>query len=126
MILRATLVVLTALLVAAHFLRAGNITLVIVCLAAPSLLLIKQRWSLIVLQLLAYAGAVIWLITLVQLVSERIAVGRSWGGVVVILGTTALVAVITGLLLNSPGFKARYTSSQPNPPPTGADQQSDS
>jgi hypothetical protein len=125
MILRATLIVLTALLLAAHFLRAGNIALVVVCLIAPLLLLIKQRWSLIALQLFAYASAVIWLITLLQLVSQRIALGRSWGGVVAILGTVTLVAVLAGLSLNSPGFKTRYTSDQPDPPPAGPAQQSD-
>ena len=118
MILRTTLIILAALLLAAHFLRAGNIALVVICLMAPLLLLIRQRWSLIVLQLLAYIGSAIWLNTLFGLVSERILLGRSWGGVVAILGTVTLGTILAGLLLNSPAIKARYPSNRHDPQPT--------
>jgi hypothetical protein len=112
------LIVLAALLLAAHFLRAGNFALVVICLMAPLLLLIKQRWSLIALQLLTYIGAAIWLNTLFRLVSERILLGRSWGGVVAILGSVTLITILAGLLLNSPVIKARYTSERHDPQPT--------
>ena len=125
MILRITLIVLAALLLAAHFLRAGNIALVVICLMAPLLLLIRQRWSLIVLQLLAYLGSAIWLSTLFRLVSERIILGRTWGGVVAILGTVTLVTILAGLLLNSPVIKARYTPNRHDPQPTATLGQSD-
>ena len=118
MILRTTLIILAALLLAAHFLRAGNIALVVICLMAPLLLLIRQRWSLIVLQLLAYIGSAIWLNTLFGLVSERILLGRSWGGVVAILGTVTLGTILAGLLLNSPAIKARYPSNRHDPQTT--------
>lgn len=123
MIVRTTLIVLAALLLAAHFLRAGTFALVVICLMAPLLLLIRRRWSLMVLQLLAYAGAAIWLNTLLRLVTERIMFGRSWGGVAVILGTVTLVTILAGILLNSPGIKAGYTPDRRDPPPSAVPHQ---
>lgn len=108
MILRITLIILTAGLVAAHFLRAGNLALTALCLAAPLLLFIRRRWSLLALQVLAYGAALIWLNTMVQIILERMALGRSWGGVVAILGTVALTSLVAGLLLNSAVIKHRY------------------
>ena len=53
--LRISLFVVAALLLGAHFLRAGSLALVALCLAAPLLFFWRQRWSLILLQLLAIA-----------------------------------------------------------------------
>ena len=105
---RATLLTLAALLLAAHFLREGLLLLVFLCLLAPWLLLVKRRWSLVVLQVLAYAGAAVWGGTIFSLVRERLALGRGWVGVVIILGAVALITAAAGLLLNSATVKERY------------------
>lgn len=114
MILRVTLVIIAAWLVAAHFLRSGNLLLVAFWALMPLLFLVKRRWSLLALQLLVYVGAVIWLSTMIQLVIQRMMLGQSWGGVVVILGSVTLVTIVAGLLLNSPVIKARYPSGSPD------------
>lgn len=108
MILRISLVVLSAVLLAAHFLRDGNLLLTAVCLLTPALLLIHRPWSLWLLQGFAYLGAVIWLVTLAQLVMERIAMGRSYGVSVAILGTVALFTIVSGVLLNSEVMQRHY------------------
>jgi len=112
MILRIMLVIIAFLLIAAHFLRVGNLALVVLCALTPLLLLIRNQWSLIVLQLLAYIAAVIWLNTMIQLIIERVTLGQAWGGIVAILGTVTLVTVLAGALLNSPAIKARYTNTR--------------
>lgn len=108
MLFRITPLIIAAVLLAAHFLRSGNLLLLALCLLTPFLLLVKKRWSLILLQLLAYAGTAIWIRTTVQIVQERLALGRPWGRVVIILGVVILVTALAGLLLNSNAVKQRY------------------
>ncbi len=109
MALRTTFLVVAALLLAAHFLREGSLGLVALCFLTPLLLMIRRRWSLIVLQLLTYGAAAIWINTTIHLVYERIQLGRAWGGVVVILRTVALFTILTGLLLNSSVIREEYS-----------------
>jgi hypothetical protein len=108
MILRISLYVTAALLLGAHFLRAGNPVLVALCLAAPLLFLYRRRWSLIVLQVLAYGAAGTWIAVAIRLVQTRQQSGQSWTVAAMILGSVALFAVVAGLLLNSLAIKNRY------------------
>lgn len=110
MVWRVSLVVIAAVLIAAHFLREGNLAVVALCLLSPLLLFVRRRWSLIVLQILAYVAALIWLNTMVQIVLERMSIGRSWSGVVAILGTVSLVTLLAGLVLNSAVIKRWYSA----------------
>jgi len=66
MILRIVPLVIASLLLAAHFLRGGSLGLMVVTVLAPLLLLIRKRWSLIVVQLSAYAAAAVWLYTTIH------------------------------------------------------------
>ncbi len=77
----------------------------------PLLLLIRKRWSLIVVQLSAYAAAGVWLSTAIDLVQERMISARPWSGAVIILGSVALFSMFAGFLLNSRKVKERYPSS---------------
>jgi hypothetical protein len=99
MISRIVLYVVAALLIAAHFLRQGNLVGVALCLATPLLFAIRRRWSLYLLQALAYGAAVLWLVTAWQLVAMRQAFGQPWLlGVVILGGVAALSALAGGLL----------------------------
>lgn len=100
MVARIALVILTAVLLAAHFLRAGNYPLVALCLAAPLLLLVRQRWSLVVLGGLAYAAGTTWLWAAWDLVDLRHALGQPWHRAAAILIGVAAVNVLTGALLH--------------------------
>ena len=106
--LRISLFVVAALLLGAHFLRAGNLALVALCLAAPLLFFWRQRWSLILLQLLAYCAAAIWIAAAVQLVQMREQLGQPWTVAAIILGSVALLTLLAGLLLNSRAIRERY------------------
>ncbi len=108
MIVRVSLFVFASLLLAAHFLREANAAAVLVCLAAPLLFLVRKRWSLHVLQALAYVAAAIWIMTATQLAHERLALGLPWQRAVAILAGVALLNVVTALLLNSRGIKSKY------------------
>lgn len=108
MILRVILVVLSSILIGAHFLRHGNLILMLLCIAMPFLLLSRRRWVLIVMQCLLYGAALLWLFFMRVLVLQRMAEQMRFRGVIVILGSVAIFTLISGLLLNSRVMKERY------------------
>jgi len=108
MVLRIVLIAVAALLLAAHFFRESSFVLVAVCTAAPLLFLWKKRWSLILLQLMAYAAATTWIVVAFRLIEVRQQTGRSWTAAVLILGAVALFTLVAGLLLNSRAITQRY------------------
>jgi hypothetical protein len=108
MILRLLPFILAFLLLAAHFLRSAHIPLVVLCLLAPLLLLIKKRSILILLQSLAYLGVFVWIRTIYVLVRQRIGMAEPWGRMVLILLGVAVFTFLAGYLLNSDPLRQRY------------------
>lgn len=108
MIARIMSYVVATWLIAAHFLRAGNLTLAALCLATPLLFFVRRHWSLMLLEWLAYGAAVIWLWTAWHLAVERRFFGQPWLRATVILGAVAAVSVLAGALLRSTVCQARY------------------
>jgi hypothetical protein len=108
MSVRISLFVIAALLLGAHFLRAGNFLLVALCLGMPLLFLYKKRWSLILLQFTAYCATASWLWAAFQLVEIRQQAGRPWTAAAIILGAVALFTLVAGLLMNSRCMRERY------------------
>jgi hypothetical protein len=108
MAIRIILFASAALLLGAHFLRAGNLLLVALCVGSPLLFLYRSRWSLIVLQILAYCGTGIWAVTTFRLIEAREMSGLPWTVAAAILGGVALLTLLAGLLLNSRSIKERY------------------
>jgi len=106
--LRISLFAVAALLLGAHFLRAGNVVVVALCLATPLLFLWRKRWSLLLLQLLAYGAAATWIVVAYQLIELRQRSGQPWTVAAIILGSVALFTLAAGLLLNSGAIKDRY------------------
>ena len=66
------------------------------------------RWSLIVLQFLAYCAAGTWITVAIQLVQLRQQSGQPWAIAAIILGSVALLTLLAGLLLNSRAIMQRY------------------
>lgn len=108
MTLRISLFTIAAILLGAHFLRSGNLVMVALCLAAPLLFFWRRRWSLIALQLLAYAAAGTWVAAAIQLAQLRQQSGQSWTFAAIILGSVALFTLLAGALLNSRAIRDRY------------------
>jgi hypothetical protein len=97
-----------ACVLAAHFLRQDSLLLMLLSLAAPLLFLLRRRWSLIVLQCCAYAGAVVWGITAAALVAARMDAGLPWIRTALILGAVVLLTLAAGALLNTRAARSRY------------------
>jgi len=108
MILRISIYVVAVLLLGAHFLRAGNLAMMALCIAAPLLFLWRRRWSLILLQFLACGAAGTWTVVGIQLVLSRQQSAQPWTAAAVILGVVAVYTLVAGLLLNSPNLAKRY------------------
>jgi len=117
--LRISLYIVAALLLGAHFLRAGDLALVALCVAAPLLFLYRARWSLLALQFLAYCATGTWIGVAIRLVEVRQQLGQRWTAAVVILGSVALFTLAAGLLLNARAITQRYP--ERNGPPDSAD-----
>lgn len=108
MFARIALYVIAAALSAAHFMRAGSLILAVLCLMTPLLFFLRQRWSLLLLQGLAYAAAVSWCWTAYELVLMRQAVGRPWLLAAAILAAVAALSATAGALLHSRAMQERY------------------
>jgi hypothetical protein len=108
MSVRITLYIIAALLLGAHFYRAGSYLVVALCLTTPLLFLLRKRWGLILLQLAAYGAAAVWLWAAFAFVAMRQQGGRPWATASVILGAVALFTLVAALLLNSRCMQERY------------------
>ena len=109
--LRLTPLILSAVLIAAHFLRTYSLLPVALSMVAPLLLLVRRRWSLYVLQGLTVLAALIWLLALWGIIQQRLLEGRSWLASGLILGAVALFTLFSGWLLSSPKLRDNYPAS---------------
>jgi hypothetical protein len=108
MLARISFYILAALLIAAHFLRVGNFIGVTFCVTTPLLFLVRQRWSLLLLQAMAYVAAAVWLLTAWQIAAERLSFGQPWLRAALILVAVAAVSALAGGLLRSRSLEERY------------------
>ncbi len=96
------------MLIAAHFLRDGNLIGVVLCLAAPLLFLVRRRWSLLAMQGLAFVAAGLWLGAAWHLMAVRQLVGEPWLRGTAILVAVAVFSILAGALLAGARFQTRY------------------
>jgi hypothetical protein len=95
-------VILSILVLGAHFFRAGNLLLVAVCLALLALVAVRRAWAARALQVALVIGAAEWARTLYALASERAAAGEPYMRLCVILGCVGAVALLSALVFLLP------------------------
>lgn len=117
--LRAIPVVLSALVLAAHFYRARSIPLVAASLALPLLLLVGERWSARAVQAGLLLGALEWVRTLAFFAGQRMEVGRPWGRLAVILGVVAALTALSALAVRVPPGGRGASDAEPGPGAAG-------
>lgn len=98
---------LAALLLAAHFLRAGNLGATAFSLVFPALLFLRRRWAVRVVQGILVAGSCEWLRTLYILADQRQQEGAPWIRMALILGVVAVLSAGAALALVPPPGTAR-------------------
>jgi hypothetical protein len=107
-VLRLIPVVLSCVLLAAHYLRAGSVVVVVLCLAVPALLFVKRPWVPRVMQAVLVFSAVEWLLTAYEIASVRMAMGVPWTKAAVILGVVAAWSLGSALLFETRALRKRY------------------
>lgn len=90
-------VILSMLLLGAHFYRAGHLLLAGAALLSLGLLCIRKPHAVWLMQGLLVAGAAEWLATAIRLVMDRQAQGLPWLRLAIILGLVALCTLLSAI-----------------------------
>lgn len=106
--LRLLPVILSFLLLGAHFYRAGMLPLTVLCVAVLFLLFLRKPWIPRLFQGLLVLGSIEWLRTLYMFAAMRIAWGEPWTRLALILGTVALFTALSGLAFRNGKLASRY------------------
>jgi len=101
-------VIFSTLIMAAHFSRAGNGILMILCLLLPFLLFIKKQWVARLFQVLLVLGSLVWIQSIVHYAKIRSSMGESWTRLAIILGIVALFTALSALVFESKSLKERF------------------
>ena len=96
-ILKLLPVILSMLLLGAHFYRAGHLLFAIGALLSLGLLCIRKPQATWLMQGLLAAGAAEWLITVILLVTDRQAQGLPWLRLAIILSLVSLCTLLSAL-----------------------------
>lgn len=98
-ILAIVVVILSAIVIAAHFLRSGSIVPMALSLVAPFLFLPRQPWARRLSQAFCLAAAGVWVATTLDIARERVALGEDWLRMAIILAAVAVAALFGVVLL---------------------------
>lgn len=83
--------------------------MVVVSLAAPTVLLIKRPMVARAVQIALLLGALEWVRTLIAIALRRQEVGEPWLRMAVILGVVALVTALSALVFQMKSLKDRFS-----------------
>ena len=111
-ILRLFPIIISFLLLAAHFVRAGQTVLALVSLFFLIPLVVKKPWVPRVTQLALLLGAAEWLRTLFFIAQMRIEFGMPWTRMAIILGAVTLFTALSGLVFRSGALRKRYSAEE--------------
>ena len=112
--LRLLPVFISFLVLAAHFLRAGQTAIVYALLVLLLLLFIRKSWVPWVIQLTLLLGAAEWVRTLISVAQVRIELGEPWTRMAIILGAVAMFTLLSGLVFRGRALRIRYNVSSNN------------
>jgi hypothetical protein len=101
-------VILSLVVLGAHFMRYGNRLAVFGVLLLIALLFVRLPWVARVLQAALVLGALEWGHTIYELVQMRAAQGQPFTRMVIILGIVTVVTACSALLFQTPTLKKTY------------------
>ena len=101
-------IVLSLLVLAAHFLRGGSLGIAVLILGLLGLLFLRRTWVARLVQVVLAMGALEWTRTLVVLAMRRSEQGEPFTRMVVILGVVAVVTLASALLFETPRLRRIY------------------
>ena len=98
-------VVLSLIVLGAHFLRSGSVVMVAIVLVVLGLLFVRRLWAARTVQAALLLGAVEWVRTLARLAVWRAQEGQPALRLVLILGSVALLTGLSALVSRCPTSK---------------------
>lgn len=101
-------IVLSFVVLGAHFMRYGNSLEVIGVMVFMGLLFVRQAWVARLMQVALVLAAIMWVHTLYDLAQLRIGFGQPATRLVIILGCVAAVTLLSALLFQSKDLKKIY------------------
>ncbi|MCF6310243.1 MAG: hypothetical protein L3J19_07220 [Sulfurimonas sp.] len=101
-------VILSMLILSAHFLRYANMVEVAICIALPFLLLLRRKIVVRILQLALVIAAVLWADTVMNLIAMREQIGYAWTRMAIILGGVILFTLSSGFVFYTKTLRERY------------------
>jgi hypothetical protein len=114
-------VIVSCILMAAHFSRAGREALMLAALALPLLLLVRQPWSARTVQLALVVAGFEWLRSIWAIASRRIEAGQPWLRMALILGLVTAFTWASALVFRSPVMRRTWSDDQPDDRPAARD-----
>jgi hypothetical protein len=101
-------VILSLVVLGAHFMRYGNSIGILGSLALMALLIVHRPWVARLMQVVLILGAFEWVRTLYELVQVRAAHDQPFNRMTVILGVVVAVTFCSALLFQTPALKKIY------------------
>lgn len=98
---------LSLLTLAAHFLRGGQVLLLLLCVGLFGLLFVRRPWATRLLQTALVLGAIEWIRTGMVLVAARQSSGQPFERMSTILEAVAWVTFLSALLFELPPLRRR-------------------
>lgn len=105
--LRRLPALLALLLLGAHFLRFGQLPLVLLCLGLLVPLFVPRSWAQALVRWALALGTLVWVWTLAQDVQTRLTLGEPWIRLVAILGAVAVFTAGSSWLLRARRMEAQ-------------------
>jgi hypothetical protein len=102
--------VLAFLLLAAHFYRAGAMLLVPVCVVLAVVVCLRRTWAQRAAQAALMLGSLEWIRTLFAFAADRVALGRPWARLAVILGAVVAFTLLAAWLLQATRARRWYAA----------------
>lgn len=97
--LAAIPLILSSLVMAAHFYRMGKLAVVVFVVIAPLLVITRELLAIRAVQVLLVLGAAEWIRTAYAIAQQREAIGEPVTRMLIILGAVALLTLLSALPL---------------------------
>ena len=101
-------VIISCLLLAAHYMRAEQTGLVALWVSALLVLLIRRGWVANTFSILLVLGALVWGSTTHTIYKVRAVMGAPWLRMALILGGVAVFTAASALVFQTKAMKSRY------------------
>jgi hypothetical protein len=106
---RFIFVILSCIILAAHFFRADLLALSILCILSVFLSFYRKRWVPQLLQWFLFLGSLEWLRTLIVFTRERVELGQPWVRLAIIIGSVMLLTLFSAFLMRNKKILEKYT-----------------